>query len=151
MALDTKFRDEFIELSHEDAGIEFVALQPVAIVDHVCSVHDSTLKTIIGQVSKPLSATVDLQANSCPAKYIWQRMTHSVDKVCPTLLCTSRMTLVAADESVGRRSSVFLVSRYIPDSWTYRSIACNVASSKASSQQTSLPSRERCIRGMHVD
>ena len=52
MALDTKFRDEFIELSHEDTGNEFVALQPVAIVDHVCSVDDSTLKNIIGQVSK---------------------------------------------------------------------------------------------------
>ncbi|CAK0780061.1 hypothetical protein CVIRNUC_004926 [Coccomyxa viridis] len=49
MALDMKLRDEFIELSHEDTGIEFVALQPVAIVDHVCSVDDSTLKNIIGQ------------------------------------------------------------------------------------------------------
>ena len=47
MALDTKFRDEFIELSHEDTGIEFVALQPVAIVDHVCSVDEVTLKSII--------------------------------------------------------------------------------------------------------
>ena len=47
MALDTKLRDEFIELSHEDTGIEFVALQPVAIVDHVCSVDEATLKSII--------------------------------------------------------------------------------------------------------
>ena len=47
MALDTKLRDEFIELSHEDLGIEFVALQPVAIVDHVCSVDEATLKSII--------------------------------------------------------------------------------------------------------
>jgi len=47
MALDTKLRDEFIELSHEDHGIEFIALQPVAIVDHVCSVDEATLKFII--------------------------------------------------------------------------------------------------------
>ncbi len=47
MLLDTKLRDEFIELSHEEVGIEFVALQPVAIVDHVCSIDESTLKFII--------------------------------------------------------------------------------------------------------
>ena len=47
MALDTKLRDEFIELSHEDTGIEFIAVQPVAILDHVCSVNDATLKSII--------------------------------------------------------------------------------------------------------
>lgn len=47
MALDTKLRDEFIGLSHEDTGIEFIAVQPVAILDHVCSVNDATLKSII--------------------------------------------------------------------------------------------------------
>ena len=47
MSLDTKLKDEFIELSHEDIGIEFIALQPVAIVDHVCSIDEATLKSIV--------------------------------------------------------------------------------------------------------
>lgn len=79
MALDTRFRDEFIELSHEDTGIEFVALQPVAIVDHVCSVDDSTLKTIIGQVRKLPFGAKDDQASNSPASCTCRRVTHSIN------------------------------------------------------------------------
>ncbi len=111
MALDMKLRDEFIELSHEDTGIEFVALQPVAIVDHVCSVDDSTLKDIIGQVSKLPTGAKDDQASDSPASCNCRRMTRSMDNACPTLTFTCRMTLGAAEESVGRRSSAFLVKR----------------------------------------
>ena len=150
MALDTKYRDEFIELSHKDAGIEFVALQPVAIVDHVCSVDDSTLRTIIGQVSNPPFDAKDLQASNSPASCSCRRMTHSMDNDCPTLMFTARMTLVAAEELVGRRSSASLVS-IIPDSLCYRIIACIESLSRASRQQKSLASRQECIRSMRVD
>ena len=112
MALDTKYRDEFIELSHEDTGIEFVALQPVAIVDHVCSVDNSTLKNIIGQVSKRLMDATDLKASDSPASRNRRHMTHSMDRACPTLLFPFRMKLAAVGEWVGRRSSASWVSRY---------------------------------------
>jgi hypothetical protein len=49
MALDVKLRDELL-LLHEnepEQQVEFIALQPVSIVDHVCSVNEDNLKSII--------------------------------------------------------------------------------------------------------
>lgn len=51
MALDVKLRDDLLVL-HEiepEQEVEFIALQPVSIVDHVCSVDEDTLKSIIEQ------------------------------------------------------------------------------------------------------
>lgn len=47
MALDVKLGSE-VPLLQEQRPVEFVALQPVAIVDHVCSVDEETLKSIVG-------------------------------------------------------------------------------------------------------
>ncbi|CAL8468805.1 g8346 [Coccomyxa elongata] len=47
MALDVKLGSE-VPLLQEERPVEFVALQPVAIVDHVCSVDEDTLKSIVG-------------------------------------------------------------------------------------------------------
>lgn len=47
MALDVKLGSE-VPLLQEQRPVEFVALQPVAIVDHVCSVDEGTLKSIVG-------------------------------------------------------------------------------------------------------
>lgn len=47
MALDVKLGGD-LPLLHEQQPVEFVALQPVAIVDHVCSVDEDTLKSVVG-------------------------------------------------------------------------------------------------------
>lgn len=44
--LDDKLRED-VSLLHEEQPVEFVALQPVALVDHVCSVDEDTLKSIV--------------------------------------------------------------------------------------------------------
>jgi hypothetical protein len=46
MALDVKLAGD-LPLLHEEQPVEFVALQPVAIVDHVCSVDEDTLRSIV--------------------------------------------------------------------------------------------------------
>ena len=60
--MDVKLRDDAVLVADGDAGAEFVALQPVAIVDHVVSMSDEqALRSIIQGDDIGGSFRVDVQ------------------------------------------------------------------------------------------